>query len=553
MHFRHLLFAIVSVFFLFPFVTSSVYATSSYVTVVNPIRGRSQIGDSKNIDQFIQMVGEENIPTTFLIQYDNLSDEQVVDKLKNLSQDQEVGLFLEVSESWANDSRVAYLFGDGDYYRADKVLLSGYDPEDRKRLIDQVFNEYKKKFGFTPKSVGAWYIDAFSLLYMRQRYNVTSALVVSDQFKTDGYGLWGQPWGNAYVPSLLNPLEPSNDASLKLSLIQWAQRDPVRGYGTGVSDSTFSMQANDYIAHHNLDTSYFLSLAKVYLESPNMISQLTLGLEIGQEGTTYLKELKKQISMIKNTKFTTNPQFVTMSQFADIFISKGPLAPITLIGGKDYSDETKSSWWITTPSYRLGIYQDGKKVIIRDLRRYTQLPNQDLVAKDSVFPLSRVISSCIDSFLQKNELIISENAQGLNVDKVGNTVTLTIKEPQGIKQIKAGDSFINIDGKRIFDKKIEFRERILKFLSILFVQTHLEKPQLFEGGLRFSQIEGRGVFGFMIEPDTLVGFTTQRPFFGVFHFPFQVLTRFKTIPHFSLVRFILSKFINTPIPCTMQV
>jgi lysyl-tRNA synthetase class 2 len=86
------------------------------------------------------------------------------------------------------------------WHRANVLFLSGYELRERKVLIDKLFKEYKDKFGKYPLSVGAWWIDAYSLNYMKSKYDIKAILVCADQFSTDGYQIWGQnisfkrPW-----------------------------------------------------------------------------------------------------------------------------------------------------------------------------------------------------------------------------------------------------------------------------------------------------------------------------------------------------------------------
>ncbi|MBI2617163.1 hypothetical protein HYW55_03465 [Candidatus Gottesmanbacteria bacterium] len=534
-------------------------ASTSYITLVHPLRSQEQISNQKNLDEFLEMVQQEQIASTWLLQYENLLDLPIVYKLKTLPTNQEVGLFMEVSEKFATDALVPYLVGDGDYYRADKVLLSGYSIEDRKRLIDRAFFVFRKVFGKNPTAVGAWYIDAFSLAYMQEKYSVKAALVVSDQFKTDGYGIWGQPWGTPFTPKFLNSLLPSGveeSDSNNIVITQWAARDPVHGYGSEVFDSTYSVQANDYRGHHNLSSSYFFHLARSYLDSENFIHQLTIGLEVGQEGTTYLPELKKQIAIIKGGMFTNTPKFVTMSEFAAFYnVAKGNTTKNFLITGEDFQDGKMRAWWFSTAVYRIGILKDDHRVYIRDLRQYTDRPFPDLLRGDRKFPLSRIIPACIDELNSGNRFMLSENVKDVTVKRDGEKVFLSFYEELGdTVTVELGTNYIKMNNRRIsLIPRPSLKNSVVRFLYKVYIQAKLRNPEQFQAGLRFTTLHDQTIFGVMAEPETLVGFSTRFPFLGVFHFPFQVLARFKTLPSVSPTAFVLSKFINWPDPCTIQI
>lgn len=296
---------------------NNVSCDNRYVTLVNPVRGRSLWTDNslKPIQDQYNIVKEHNFSATWLLQYDNFSDKDLMGYVKGFDQNQEKGIFLEVSKKLTDDAKVFYPT-DVAWFKPNAVFLSGYSHSDRKKLIDQVFKEFKDKFGVYPQSVGAWWIDSYSLNYLKQNYHIKSAMIVADQKTTDNYGVWGQWWGVPYYPTKANILEPAlneGDAQ-KVAVIQWAQRDPLLAYGSGPSVSNYSLQANDYI-RQGKDTNYFKEISSVYLDCQNPIGQITVGLETGQESVGYIDEYKNQLDFLK----TIPVKSVTMSQFGDDF------------------------------------------------------------------------------------------------------------------------------------------------------------------------------------------------------------------------------------------
>ena len=81
-----------------------------YVTLVNPVRGRSLWIDSslKPIDSQYEATLKNNLKATWLVQYDVLEDEELKNRLKEFNDGQEIGVFLEVSELQSNKSKVIY-------------------------------------------------------------------------------------------------------------------------------------------------------------------------------------------------------------------------------------------------------------------------------------------------------------------------------------------------------------------------------------------------------------------------------------------------------------
>lgn len=299
------------------FAQNDKYCSNRYVTLVNPVRGRDLWIDKTNnpiINQY-KIVSKNDLTTTWLLQYDTLKDNSLVDEIKKFNNKQELGVFLEVSPSFANDSRVIYPI-NRPWARPDVIFLSGYTRSERIKLIDKLFSEFKNVYGIYPKAVGAWWIDSYSLNYLKDKYNIKSALIVADQKITDHYGVWGQWWGAPYFPSSKNILIPGKENDvIDVGVIQWAQRHPDIAVGDGHLFSNYSFQANDYI-RQGLNTNFFKDLTSIYFDCRNEIAQITIGLETGMESVGYLKEYEKQVDYLKNYP---EVKFVSMSTFADIY------------------------------------------------------------------------------------------------------------------------------------------------------------------------------------------------------------------------------------------
>ena len=247
-----------------------------YVTLVNPVRSRDLWID-KSINPLKKQYDEarkNNLPVTWLLQYDVLKDKDLLKEIKSFNSAQEIGVFLEVSLKSTEAARVIYPHSVP-WFSPEAVFLSAYSQSERRKLIDQLFEDFKSEFGFYPKSVGAWWIDSYSLQYMKDRFAVKAVLVVADQKTTDNYGVWGQWWGVPYYPSKANILTPASNRENKqdVVILQWAQRDPALATGEGPKFSNYSLQANDYI-RQGKDTAYFQSLINSYLDCRNSLGQV---------------------------------------------------------------------------------------------------------------------------------------------------------------------------------------------------------------------------------------------------------------------------------------
>jgi hypothetical protein len=319
--------------------------SNRYVTFINPIRGRNLWSDNslKPLNDQYSALNQYGFSATWLLQYDNLKDGELLKEIKKFNSSHEIAVFLEVSEKLATQSRIIYPY-NVTWSSPSAVFLSSYSQSERKRIIDKLFNDFKNEFGFFPKSVGAWWIDSYSLNYLKEKYNVNSALIVADQTTTDSYGVWGQWWGVAYYPSKANILTPASSLDNKLNVVitQWAQRDPLRSYGDGPKYSNFSLQANDY-KDRGKNTDYFLEIAKVYLDCSNPLGQITVGLETGMESVAQIEEYKNQLSRLKELD---SLKAVTMNEFAQKFAEVYPDFP------QELTISYQDSKWILTPNQR---------------------------------------------------------------------------------------------------------------------------------------------------------------------------------------------------------
>jgi len=327
-----------------------------FLTLINPIRGRGLWQDKslKPLEDQFGLIANHNFSATWLLQYDALIDSEIVDFVKdNFSNNQEIGLFLEVSPNFAKSARVVYPHMVV-WYDPQAVFLSGYSQSERRKLIDTVFTKFKEVFGYYPASVGAWWLDSYSLEYMKNKYAIKTTLIVADQKTTDDYGVWGQWWGVPYYPSKANILIPAQDQDTKQDIVvlQWAQRDISKAYGEGTSYSNYSLQANDY-TERGFDTSYFKKLVNNYLDCGLAIGQITVGLETGIESVKSFPEYKNQLEVLANIK---GLQTVTVNEFSNRYRDVYASNPEKIVLRDDTSE------WILTPQERENQYLKEKIV-----------------------------------------------------------------------------------------------------------------------------------------------------------------------------------------------
>ncbi len=366
---------LVALLFIF---TGQIRASTSnaFVSVVNPVRGQDfwSEGNQKPVTAVLgekQILEKYKVLPTWLIRFDALNDSDITKALKNSNG--EKGLFLEITPTWTDAAAVTYN-KSATWHSAGSILLTGYDLADREKLIDTAFDKFKQVYGSFPKSVGAWWIDAYSLNYMQQKYGITASLIVADQYTTDNYQIWGQYWSTPYYPAKQDALNPAQTSQNKIPVVmmQWAARDPVNAYGSGVEESTYSVQANDYLDYHNLSTNYFSKLIDIYTtQKLNKFGQIVVGLENSYPWDKYEREYENQIKTITDKNQKGQLSIVPMVTFANWYISNFPeISPEQVIVAEDPLGTSKKAVWFMSPYYRIGWFYNQDGSVIRYIRQY---------------------------------------------------------------------------------------------------------------------------------------------------------------------------------------
>lgn len=155
----------------------------------------------QTVVQQVRIMKQYKLSGTFLLQYDALMDSRYQTLLKSLPKDSfEIGAWWELPQPLVEKAGIKWR---GRYpwdWHADVGFSTGYTPQQREQLIDVYMNDFKNIFGYYPRSVASWFIDAHSLNYMYTKYHIVASANCKDQYGTDGYTLWG----GLFEPGLLS-------------------------------------------------------------------------------------------------------------------------------------------------------------------------------------------------------------------------------------------------------------------------------------------------------------------------------------------------------------
>ncbi len=440
--------------FLYPFPV--IAKSNSFVSIVNPIRGEDfwQLNDQQPETAVLgqmDILKRFNVSATWLVRADALGNTKIIDALKKSND--EKGLFLEVTPSWTKAAGVEYRKGEN-WHAAGSAFLTGYERGEREKLIDSAFSRFNEVFGFYPTSVGAWWIDSYSLDYMQKKYAISASLIVADQYSTDNYQIWGQYFSTPYYPSKTNALHPAQtkDSKLPVVVTQWAIRDPVNGYGSGVIESTYSVQANDYVDFHNLDAKYFSKLVDIYTQQPlSQLSHLVVGLENSYSWQKYASEYEDQISTLFNKRKSGQLSIVTMADFALWYKSTfADLSPEQVIVADDPLGTYKKVVWFMNPYYRAGWFLNENGSLFRDIRQYID-GSEELCfkARCNSVNFATTATRVLDEVSFGHRWVIDDSRiTDFNIAKKGQSYVITYRNEAGkVRTIKFLPRDIGLDGK----------------------------------------------------------------------------------------------------------
>lgn len=386
------------------FLLGDVFAESDqFITIVNPVRISKYTTDPvASIRSQYGIIKRENLPATWLLTYGAIEHAGVASVVKEMDQQQELGIFMEVTPNFAQAAGVTYN-DTGSWHHATSVFLSGYTKEERIKMIDVVFAKFKDEFGYYPKSVGAWWIDSFSLDYMKNKYDIIANLGVADQFSTDGYQVWGQPWSIPFYPSKKHAGIPAATVDNKIDVVttQWAPRDPLNGY----KDSLYSTQDYPLL---KLSTDYFNNLLGLYAgKHNNTFGQIVVGLEADLNAAGYEKEFANQMRSVSERGKSGEFEILTMKEFSEWYRRKFPdISPPHTIITRDFLSEPLTTLWYQSPQYRINVLHnhDNGETSILDLRIYSdEIIEPYYNSPNKSFNLAINIPSILDSVSFAND------------------------------------------------------------------------------------------------------------------------------------------------------
>jgi len=281
-------------------------------------------------------------------------------------------------------------------YKTKDFCIWMFSMEDKKRIVDDVFEKFRDIFGFYPESTGSYYMDADLTNYIKEKYPSVKCAVATcweegpkayHTCNNSWYTLFdGGPWA-PWIPSKQNTHAPAADESEDSGIvaIPHLSRDLIACYdGNGSNFGTHPQNVlrgmiydsktweypylynliDQYRAQEKYNNGYAYNMMFV---GPGWMNKMgrweapyELLLKSYSDGCKYYGDLKKQ------GKLTD----MTMSEFADYYRQKKTYTEPECALWRDilYGSD-KQLFWYTDPYMRAGVSMDQGGAIF-DLRPY---------------------------------------------------------------------------------------------------------------------------------------------------------------------------------------
>lgn len=315
---------------------------------------------------------------TFLLQYDALMDVRYQKLLTSLPKGSfEIGAWWELPQPLIEKAGLKWRGRYSWDWHADVGFATGYTPVEREKIIDVYMTDFKNVFGYYPKSVASWFIDAHSLNYMYEKYHIVASANCKDQYGTDGYTLWGGYWNQAYYPSKINSYMPAQNAEnqIPVPIFRMLGSDPVRQYDTGLGTARQGVITLEPVYKFGGgDKGWIDWFFQTFTQDRSLGFNYT---QAGQENSFTWKEmaagLEIQMPLIAKLRDEGKLKVETMEESGTWFKKKYKVTPATSFTvTKDITGSDLKTIWYNSRFYRINLLWENNGLRIRDIHLFNE-------------------------------------------------------------------------------------------------------------------------------------------------------------------------------------
>lgn len=345
------------------------------VNIINFVRGCEPRAKSNEFllyfeEQLVRLARETGLPSTFLLQYDAFTKTEFAELMKSCEDICELGVWFEmcqeliekVGETW----RGRYPW---DWWN-DVGFLIGYEPEVRLRIIDEVMDRFKETFGYYPKSVGSWHMDAVSMKYLAEKYEVKACCICRDQVGTDGYTMQGGYYNQAYYPSVNNMFCPAGSKETQINMPVFRMLGPDNIYAYDYQIMPYMINKMPTLEPGGIGASYGWCdwYFKETFNGAGLCFQYTQAGQENSMGWGSAVGLEHQYPYIKQLADEGKVEVMTLGDTGEWYQEHFALTPPgTITALSDWHRNRYKSVWYSSRNYRVNLLWDNGKVRFRDM------------------------------------------------------------------------------------------------------------------------------------------------------------------------------------------
>ena len=352
--------------------------------------------DFDTIARQIRLLKQYGLPSTYALKYDALMDPRYQQLLlSQVGPADEIAAWWEITEPLCRRAGVEFPRKQSDQFdeRVDSAYSVGYDPDQRRALVDAYMEDFLQVFGFYPKTIGAWVLDPVTIAYAWERYEVMGAAICRDQMGTDGFTLWGGYPNGIYYPSRANEYLPAQTPGqqIPVAMFRLLSPDPVYSFAQEVRPGLSGVYTLEPCCTNGRDPArigwYFSCLTDT--------DRCGIGYaQVGQENNFLWENirpgLEPQLQLLTRLSREGKIRVETMVESAAWFAAKYKRTPPMSwpavtdwagrpAGGPD--SKNPGALWYAGADYRISLLAEQGKLRIRDWFLYDeQYPSRYLEA-----------------------------------------------------------------------------------------------------------------------------------------------------------------------------
>lgn len=326
----------------------------------------------------VKIMKKYRLGGTFLLQYDALLDPRYQNLLKNLpSGSFEIGAWWEIPQPLVEKAGLKWR---GRYpwdWWANVGFSTGYSPEEREKLVDIYMSDFKKIFGYYPKSVGSWFIDAHTLEYLYEKYKIVASCNCKDQYGTDGYTLWGGYWNQAYYPSKINSYMPAQheENQIPVPIFRMLGSDPIRQYDHGPGAIRQGVVTLEPVYRDaGGDSAWVNWYFKEFTERESMeYAYVQAGQENSFTWDAMSKGFELQIPLIACLRDQKKIRVETLAESGNWFKKNYKVTPATSVTVlRDLEGSDRKTVWFNSRFYRINLLWENGTLRFRDIHLFNE-------------------------------------------------------------------------------------------------------------------------------------------------------------------------------------